>query len=156
MRILRRTEEKVAFATLILLIYTLVLSAVDSSVRAPSQDSRSISNAGSVLTIGVGIYWDEDCTRRVSTIDWGGLEPSSNKSVAVFVRNEGNSPATLIMYASNWNPSNAMDYVALSWNREGYPIEIGEVVQATFTLSISADINGITTFSFDIIVVAST
>lgn len=156
MRIIRGNETKVAFATVVLIIYTLTLSVADSVVRAPLQYNRTISNAGSVLTIGVGIYWDSGCTSRVSAIDWGALEPGSNKSVIVYIRNEGSSSANLTMYPSNWNPSSASDYVDLSWDREGAPIELGEVVQATFELSVSADIAGITTFSFDITVIAST
>ncbi len=155
MRILRGNETKVALATLILLIYTVTLSVVDSVVRAPFQYNKTIGNAGSVVTIGVGIYWDAEGTRRVSMIDWGTLEPGSNKTLVVYVRNEGNSPANLTMYASNWNPSNASDFVGLSWDREEYPIMVGEIVQATFTLIVSASVNGITTFSFDITVIAS-
>ena len=156
MRIIRGNETKVAFATIILLIYTLTLSVADSVVRAPFQYNRTISNAGSVVTIGVGIYWDQECTTGVSGIDWGTLEPGSNKTVVVYIRNEGSSSANLTMYTSNWNPSNALDDVVLSWDREGYPVKLGEVVQATFTLSVSADISGITTFSFDITIIAST
>ena len=156
MRIIRGNETKVAFATIILLIYTLTLSVADYVVRAPFQYNRTISNAGSVVTIGVGIYWDEECTMGVSGIDWGTLEPGSNKTVVVYIRNEGSSSANLTMYTSNWNPSNALDDVVLSWDREGYPVKLGEVVQATFTLSVSADISGITTFSFDITIIAST
>lgn len=148
--------KKIVLATFALVIFTLALIAVNSAVRAPLQRSRTISNAGSVVTIGVGIYWDNECTRRVSVVDWGALEPGSNKSVAVYIQNEGSSLAGLTMYTSNWNPPDASNYVVLSWNREGYSAGIAEVVQATFTLSVSAEIAGITTFGFDIIITAST
>lgn len=155
MRIPRGIETKVALATVILLVYTLTLSVADSVARPPFQNNRTISNAGSIITIGVGIYWDAQCTSSVSGIDWGTLEPGSNKTVAVFIRNQGGFSANLTMDTSNWNPAKASDYAVLSWDREGYPLALGEVVQATFTLTVSADISGITTFSFDVTIVAS-
>lgn len=152
----KNTTKKIVLATFALVIFTLAFIAANSAVRAPFQRSRTISNAGSVVTIGVGIYWDRECTSRVSVIDWGALEPGSDRSVAVYIRNEGSSPAGLTMHTANWNPPDASKYVVLSWNREGYSAGIAEVIQATFTLSISADIAGITTFGFDIIITAST
>jgi len=155
MRTIKRNETILALATLVLLIYTLTLDIAYYAVRAPFQYNKTISNAGSITTIGVGIYWDRECMKPVSMIDWGTLEPGSNKTVAVYIRNKGSSPANLTMFTSNWNPPNATDYVILSWDREGYQIEVEEVVQALFTLSVSADVNGITTFNFDITIIAS-
>jgi len=59
------------------------------------------------------------------------------------------------MYTSNWNPSNASDYMTLSWDYGGQSINPDEVVQVTFTLSVDASIDGITGFSFDITIVGS-
>ena len=147
---LKRNELIVASAVLALVMYTLVLS-----VLASVQTSRTVSNAGTVKAIGVGVYWNIECTDPVSSIDWGMLEPGSSKNVACYVRNEGNSASTLFRYTSNWDPSNASDYMSLSWDYGGQSIDLGEVVQVTFTLSVSANIEGITSFSFDITLVGS-
>jgi len=155
MHIARQNETKVALATLILLIYTVSLSVASSVVKS-AQNKRKILNTVSIITLGVGIYEDADCTRAISGIDWGTLEPGSNKSVVIYIRNEGSSSASLMMHTSNWNPSDALNYVVLSWDREGCPIKVREAVEATFTLSVSANITGITTFSFDINLMAST
>jgi len=59
------------------------------------------------------------------------------------------------MYTSNWSPSNASDYMSLSWDYGGQSIDVDEVVQVTFTLSVDASIEGITNFSFDITIAAN-
>jgi len=150
----KRSEFTVAIATLALLMYTLALSLV-SQVASPLVTEKSISNAGSVKAIGVGVYWDENCTSEISFIDWGMLEPGLSENVTVHIRNEGNSVASLSMETSNWSPSNASNYITLSWGYSGESIDPDEVVRITFTLSISATIEGITNFSFDITIVGS-
>lgn len=151
---LKRSEFTVAIATLALLMYTLTLSVI-SQVASPIITEKTVGNVGSVKAIGVGVYWDENCTSEVSFIDWGMLEPDSIENVTVYIRNEGNSVASLSMETSNWNPSNASNYMALSWDYSEQSINPDDVVRITFTLSISATIEGITNFSFDITIVGS-
>lgn len=150
----KRSEFTVAIATLALLMYTLTLSVI-SQVASPQVTEQTISNAGSVKAIGVGVYRDENCTSEVSSINWGIIEPGSSENVTVYIRNEGNSVASLSMDTSNWSPSNASNYIVLSWDYGGQNIGIDEVIRVTLTLSISPDISGITSFSFDIIIMTS-
>jgi len=103
-----------------------------------------------VNAIGVEVYWDYACTGSVSSINWGKLDPGSTKDVTLYLRNEGNSALILSMSTSNWSPSSAADYMTLGWDYGGQSINADEVVQVTFVLSISASIEGITTFNFDI------
>ena len=147
---LKRTEVVVASALLTVVLYTLALS-----VLASVQTSRTVSNAGTVKAVGVGVYSDDECTITLSSIGWGMLEPGSSKNVSCYIRNEGNSASTLSMYTSNWNPSNASEYMSLSWDYGGQSVDPGEFVQVTFTLSVSVSIEGITSFSFDITIVGS-
>jgi hypothetical protein len=114
-----------------------------------------LRNIGSVKTVGVGVYWDMACSQVVSVIDWGIMEPSAVKNVTVYVRNEGNSPTTLSLQKDNWNPANASSYISLSWNYLGQAIATNSVIPVTLTLSISSDIQGINSFSFDIIISAT-
>ena len=148
-------ETKVVIATVLLVIYVAFLSLA-SPVMSPVQRSKTVSNVGSITAIGVGIYWNQEGTDKVSSINWGTLEPGSNKSVTVYIENEGDSAVSLSFYTSNWNPSNASDYVNLNWDYGGQFINAGEIVQVTFTLSISVSIEGIETFGFDITITAST
>ena len=151
---MKSKEFVVAGATLTLVTYVLALSLV-GQVLSAVQTSRTVSNAGAVKAIGVGVFWNNECTDPLSSIDWGILEPGSSKNVTCYIRNEGNSVSTLSMYASNWSPSNASDYLTLSWDYGGQSINPDDVVQVTFTLSVDASIDGITSFSFDITIIGS-
>jgi len=142
-------EVKVAIATLILVLYTLALSML-TQVMSSLQTNTKISNAGSLKAIGVGVFWDAGLTNRVSSIDWGILEPGSNVSKIVYIRNEGNAAATLSITTSNWNPLNASSYMSLRCDYGGQTLNVNEVIQAKLTLYVSANIAGITNFSFDI------
>jgi len=59
------------------------------------------------------------------------------------------------MATSNWSPSNASSFMALSWDYGGQTLNVDEVIQVKLTLSVSASIEGITDFSFDIVIVGS-
>jgi hypothetical protein len=120
-----------------------------------SSTSSTISNVGSLKTIGIGAYWDENLTNRVDGINWGTLEPGDQKSFSIYLHNEGNSAVTLSESTSDWNPSEAATYLTLSWNYNGQAIEADKNLQVTLTLSVSANITGITNFSFNIIVVGT-
>ena len=147
-------EFVIAGATLTLVTYVLALS-LTGQVLSAVQPSRTVSNAGTVRTFGVGVYQDRDCINTLELIDWGVLEPGSSEDVTYYVRNELSSVSTLSMFTSNWSPSNASDYMSLSWDYGGQSIDVNEVVQITFTLSVDASIEGITNFSFDITIAAN-
>ena len=150
-------ESIITGAMLILITYTLGLSLAGQAFPA-AQTSRTLSSSGSIqiqTTAGIAVYWDSQCNSPMSSLTWGTLEPGDNKAVICYIKNEGNSPATLSMYTSDWNPSNAEDYITLSWNYNGQSINPDEAVQVSFTLSVDASIEDITSFSFDITIVGT-
>jgi hypothetical protein len=109
---------------------------------------QRVPNTGNVKAVGVGVYLDSDCTNNVTSIDWGFLEPGAVTNRTVYVKNDGNVRAMLNMTTSSWSLG-AYGNITLSWNREGYLLNSGLVVQAVFTLSVSSNITGVTSFSFD-------
>lgn len=151
---MQRKEGIVAGAALALVLYTLILSILGPIVSAAVRN-RTVSSYGSVKAIGVCVYWDQACTSTVSSIDWGIVEPGSNVNRTVYIRNEGSAIVNLAIATSNWNPSNASSYMTLSWNYGGQILNVGEVVKVELTLSVSPDVTGITSFSFDITITAS-
>jgi len=153
--LLERKERIVVGAAVALVAYTLALIVLGPIVSS-ALTNRTISNVGSVTAIGVGVYWDQACTNPVSTISWGVMPPGSNKNVTVYIRNEGNTAAWLSMTKSNWNPSNASNYMTLNWDYGGQILNANEVVQVKLTLTVSSSITGITNFSFDITITANT
>ena len=142
------------FSLVLVLITVSVGTFLGSTILVGSlfQPERTIPSSGQITTVGVGVYWDENSTNRVSSLDWGTLEPYYNKNITVYIRNEGNTAASLAMNSTNWHPSSAISYMTLAWNYSDQRIEADKSIRVAFTLSISGDIQGITSFSFDIVV----
>jgi hypothetical protein len=103
-----------------------------------------------VVGFGAEIYWDQDCTNRTLSFDWGSIEPGSNKTFTVYIGNEGDSAACLSMATSNWAPSAALSYMTLNWNYSGQILSVGQVIPLELILAVSPSVTGITHFSFDI------
>jgi len=136
-----------------LAIYALVASfLLVGAVIAVLTTQKTISGAGYVKSLGVGVYWNPECTNATSSVDFGGVEPGFSSSFTLYLRNEGNSDLNLSMSSENWDPANASDYMTLTWNREGQQISPDEVIEFVITLSVSEDIEGISSFSLDMIV----
>lgn len=113
---------------------------------------QRIPNTGDVKAVGVGVYWDSECTNNVTAIDWGFLEPGATSNVMVYIQNEGNMPVMLNMTTDNWSPLSASNYIMLDWSCEGYVLDSGYAVQAVLTLFVSSNITEVTSFSFDIVI----
>lgn len=121
-----------------------------------STTMNSTTNVSAVEAKGVRVYWDSNCSNGVSSIEWGTLNPGSVKNVVVYIRNEEEAPMYLILSARNWTPPNTSEYLNLGCNYGvGKRMNPGETLQITLTLSVSRYIQGISRFSFDILVAGS-
>jgi len=154
MRSMSKRDLAIAGATLTLIAYTIVLSLAGQALSA-NQTSRTVSNAGKIKTVGVGIYSDSSYNNILSSINWGTLEPGSDKTTTGYIRNSGNAPSILTLQTSNWNPPGAETYISLTWDYDGQVLNINEGIAVTFTLSISPTIEEITSFNFDITIIGS-
>jgi hypothetical protein len=103
-----------------------------------------------VQTIGVQIK--DDNGNLVTAIDWGTLTPGSTKDFHVFAINNGTVPITLTLTTENWSPTNAQNYISLTWDYLGGTINPGTSLPIIFTLTVNADISGISSFSFGIVI----
>jgi hypothetical protein len=152
-----RKEALITGAMLMLITYTLGLSLVTQAFPA-GQVSRTFSSSGAIhiqTTTGIGIYSDPQGNTQLSSVSWGTLQPGESQNAICYIRNEGSTPITLSLEASNWSPGSASNYFALSWNYNNQPINADQVVPITLTLSVASNIDGISTFGFDITVVGS-
>jgi len=150
-----RKESVVVGATIALVLYTLALTVFGPSVSSVLTSNKTLSNTGSLKGVGVGIYSDQACTTPISSVNWGTIDPGSNANKTIYIRNEGNTAATLSMVASNWNPATASSYMTLSWNYSGQTLSVNQVVQVRLTVSVLSSVTGITNFSFDITITAT-
>ena len=146
----KHAYRKAIFATICLLAI-VVLGAVISGFGS----GKNMVYASSVEGLGVGIYWNQACTNRTFSLSWGTIQAGSNSTLTVYVKNEGNSPASLSLGASKWSPSASSGYMSLNWNYSGQILSVGQVMPMKLVLTVSSTISGITDFSFNIIITAS-
>lgn len=112
----------------------------------------SVLNVSAVETAEhIGVYWDENCSVSVDSIDWGILSSGEARKVVVYVRNEGNESFVLTLINANWNPEKAFDYMRFALSCGETRMGIGEVVDVTPSLIAYPYVTGVTNFSFDII-----
>jgi len=142
-------RQRIALKPLAVLLSIVALTVLASAL---TESSVRIVGRGTVKAVGVGVFWDSNCTNPVSYIDWGMVEPGSLNNVTVYVRNQGNVAADISLATENWNPPNAPDYLALTWNYDGRQLNPLEVAPVRLTLNVSSSVQGIESFSFDIII----
>lgn len=144
----------VRFLMVLLVIGSLTLLA-SNLIAGQLFSFTSIESIGSVKKIDVGVYWDGNCSSTVSSVNWGDIEPESVKNVSLFIRNEGTVTAGLFLSTDNWSPSNASEFMTLTWDYNGQTLDLSEIVLVTLTLHVSSEVIGIKSFSFDIIIGAT-
>ena len=151
-----RRPKKILLTTVFVVAGILVAFVLlDGTVMGTLLGQVTLPNLGTVKAMGVGVYWDSGCSNSVTSVNWGTVAPGSMNDVTVYIKNEGNAAETLSSTAENWNPSIASMYMSLTWDYGGQVIDVGEVVQVTLSLSVSDTIEGVTSFSFDIVIVGS-
>lgn len=106
----------------------------------------TIPTVGNVKTVGV----DTD----VDFIDWDMVDPNSSHTRLINVQATGNSNVTLSLSTANWTPPNASEFLTLTWNYTGSILQPSEWTPVELTLAVSADVTGIDSFSFDILIIA--
>ena len=147
---------KLAPAVIAVILVAGILSGlVITTVSSLYQTSSTISSVGTFKAIGIGVYWDDQATSRVDTLDWGFIAAGSQKSFTVYVKNEGALPLTLSISASNWDPQTASNFLALDWNYNGQTVTGGKTLPVVITLAVSDSVNGVDTFNFDVIAVGT-
>lgn len=147
-------RKKILSVSSAILLCTLALG-IFGTVLALRQGSKAVPNSGSVKGIRVGLYWNSACTNQTSSINWGMLEPGSNKTVKIYVRNEGNAIITLSKTVQNWNPSSASNYMTLNWDYLGQTLSVNQVLVLGLTLIVSPTASGISSFSFDLTIIGT-
>ena len=151
--ITKRKFFSVALAAVTLILLSGFISA---QVMSAIQTSNTISSMGTLnLSAGIGVYEDSSFSNAMTAINWGTLEPGSAQTHSVYIRNEGGLDLTLSMSTSNWSPSSASNYLTLTWNYDGQPVNASEYVSVSLTLTVSPDAAGITSFSFEVNIVGT-
>ena len=159
---LPRPSKKTVLTGLTVAMITLLLGS-GLSIWLSKTTDLEVPSIGKIKTIGVEAYWDESLENKTEVIEWDIIWVGSSKNVTLYLRSVSNTDTILKLNTSNWNPTNISKYMNLSWNYTGTPINPGEVIRVTMTLSILPSISfidyiisyNVKEFSFDIIIHAS-
>jgi hypothetical protein len=143
------TTSKLSMGAILALTATgLFLTLVTAGIIA----TQSIPSNGTVTTVNVDVYSDRYCTQPCTSISWGTPYPGDSIQRTIYVKNTGSVPITISMDTENWVPTNAADYLTLTWDQGGTVLDVGDSVTATLTLVVDEDTTGLSDFSFDIVI----
>ena len=148
-------HKKLPIGTLIALAATgLFLTILTSStiISGVIISSQAISSGGTITSMNVEIFNNNDCTQLCNNINWGTLTPGDSITQTIYIKNSGNKPITVFMTTENWSPINASTYLNLNWDKENTNLNAGQITLASLTLTSELDINSLTDFDFDIII----
>jgi len=145
-----------------LAVLLVLLTFITATASAVLIIQKTIPSSGNIVVviptppppidiIDVLFYSDPAATVKVTTVDWGVLNPGSTGHAKLYLKNTGNIAETVILSAGNYKPPETKGIMSLSWDSEGIRIEPGQVVETNLTLDVSGSVTGISTFSFDLI-----
>jgi hypothetical protein len=135
---------------MVLMVAAVLMGGMVAVLGLTTQST--LRSTGSVKALGVSIFSDSACTKALSSVDWGMAEPGLVVNKIVYIKNTGDAPVTLSLRTANWNPTSAQTYMTLSWNYNGQALNASLVVAVTLSLSISSSTQGVTSYSFDILI----
>ena len=136
----------------VLVISTVALTILTMTTTGLLSVNQTISSTGSVTAINVGVYSDSACTNELTALDWGTISPGTSETITIYLKNTGNARITLSMTTTDWTPANAEGQIELTWDKENANLNPNQETAATLTLSVSENIDGITNFSFNVVI----
>lgn len=120
--------------------------------------SVTINSSGSIFikTVNCAVYYDSQGKQPITAIDWGQQPPDSAINQTIYIKNTSNVAVNFTVTTTTWNPSNANQYITLDSDLKGQiNIAPNSIVPCVLTERISADITGITNYSYTITVTAA-
>jgi hypothetical protein len=163
-----RRSWKTALLIAIVAVATIAVSASVSLWLSRYHNLR-FPSIGTIYTMGVEAYWDQDLTNRTTQIEWGTLYPDTTTNITIYLHSISNIPTTLTIKTENWTytnsadtnvaePPNRQSYMDLTWNYNNQTLNPDETIETTLTVTVTDDPtfleyliqNNITTFNFDI------
>ena len=132
------------------LVILVLLSTCAANLLLDRHSSYRVSAVEAATSLGV--YWDSSCSVPVTSIDWGNLVPGEAKKIPMYVRNEGNVSCVLSLQVTDWQADNNSNCV--TFGCEQPKINPGQAVQINPTLQVLPTAPAVSSFGFNIVMVA--
>lgn len=132
---------KASYKTLILVAIVAIISVVSttlvSMMLGQSDYNVYVPSIGTIKTIDVETYWDQNGVNKRETLSWDEIKITP-VNTTVYVKSVSNFRVTLNIFLTDWNPVEISDYLTISWDYNGTIINPGEIIPVTMTLSVSS------------------
>ena len=122
---------------------------------SPPPQTSSYSSPPPEPKIDLDVYNEIECINKKTEIEWGSINAGSSVSRTIYIKNSGSSGVVLSFLTEKWNPVETSRHLTLSWDYDGSPVKIGNVLRIKLTLAVDSSINGVDQFSFDVIFIAT-
>jgi hypothetical protein len=143
-----RTVSAVLIGTVIVLALVVGIMYYNSTISA--------SGIIYIKAVSCAVYFDNAGTQSVTAINWGSLPPDSAVNQTIYLKNTGNTACNFTVSTSNFSPSNAGTWISLTYDLKGaINVPANSIVPCVLTESISANITGISSYSYSVTVTAS-
>jgi len=135
----------------------IFLALLLSTLTVWSLRPRSpIPNVSAIETVGTfGVYWNSNCTTKVTSINWGNMTPGQEKTTTFYIRNEASNQMFLAGIDKNWNPTTAQSHIHFTFDSDDQKIQAGQTKKVTCTLTVSIETTNISNYSFDILLLGT-
>ena len=149
-RIASKPTRKKAVIITCALSTMILIGTVGNLIPKPN-----VVQAANIEGIGVGIYWNQNCTNKTLTLNWGNITPNSENTLELFIRNKGNLKASLYLTTTEWIPQAASNYIQLEWNYSNQILSPGQIIPISLTLTVSPETGGVSDFTYNTIITAT-
>ena len=142
---------KSSYKTVILIAIVAIISVASTTLvsimLSDSDYDVYVPSLGTIKTIEVETYWDQNGENKRETLSWGEIKIEKLNwdeikidplNTTVYVKSVSNFIVTLNLNITDWNPVEISDYLTISWDYNGTLIKPGEIIPVTMTLSASS------------------
>ena len=129
------SQKKTVIAAL-----TIASIMMIASVLALLTQTKTIPSSGTINPFKVGVYYNSGCTDVLNKINWTNLNPGSNITEIIYVKNEATTVnmklnMTVTDFATDLSPVNSTNVVTLTWNATDVVLTPGTYTRADVILS---------------------
>ena len=143
-----KTQQYIVISGILTVLAVVLIASAFFQVR--------ITATGTVKGIGVEVFADYELTKKIDAVNWGEISPGGSSQVTFWILSTSTTDVTLDLITENWKPSHAESYISVTWDwSNSVPLAPNEKRASILTLTVSSEVQGITDFSFDIVVSAT-
>ncbi len=142
-----KSSYKIVILIAIVAIISVASTTLVSIMLSDSDYDIYVPSLGTIKTIEVETYWDQNGENKRETLSWGEIKIEKLNwdeikiyplNTTVYVKSVSNFIVTLNLNITDWNPVEISDYLTISWDYNGTLIKPGEIIPVTMTLSASS------------------